>query len=450
MIRTLLISLLVVGSTTTYSETLLEIYELAKQNDHEYKAAIARFNRNKEAATIARSQLLPQINGSASYGRTENEQSGSVNSDTTTDSLTYGIELQQALIDFNVLNNYRGQKLITAIAEVQLAADEQALIVRSATAYFDVLRAVDQQRTAEAEEKALATQLEQTRQRYEVGLVSINDVHETQAAFDSAVANRISADVSVGIALEALTIITGKNHNSIAPLKDDFLATLPQPNDKQAWIDAATNNNLLLQISKLDADAAVFSTKAARGNRLPRLTGTLSYSDGNSDRTGSGSSSDSVPINSETDSETTELRLNLQVPLYTGGNLNARQRQAAQEQIETRETYLLTQRQTLQQTRSLFLEVTTDIAQIKARKQAIVSSESALEATQAGYEAGTRDIVDVVTAQGNLFEAQRDYFTALYDYIINTLELKEVAGGLTVSDLQQLDEALQPNRLIAN
>ncbi len=429
-------------SSEAYSESLLQVYALSKQNDLQHKADIARFNANKEAVNIARSGLLPQITGNAGYSDVETDTTtntsfttqGTANTDTT----EYSISLTQPLINFSALNTYRSGKIQTTAAEVQLAADEQALIIRSAQAYFDVLSAIDQLRTSKAEEKALSTQLEQTRQRYEVGLISINDVHETQAAFDSSVANRISAEANVGIQLEALTIITGQDHNSISPLKNSFIASYPTPNDKQAWIDAARKNNLSLQVSKLNADSATYDAKAAKANRYPELTGSLGY--GHSDRDTSGANSGT------TDVDTTSISLDLSIPLYTGGNLTARQRQAAQNQILAREQFLLAQRETIQTTRSEFLEVTTDIAQIKARKQAIVSNESALDATRAGYEAGTRDIVDVVNAQRNLFQARRDYFTALYGYIINTLELKQVAGTLSVKDLEQLEGWLENDK----
>jgi len=435
-----------VFSTHTHSDSLLEVYELAVKNDHQYQANLANYKASKEAINIGRSALLPQISGSASYSDTNTETNSSnsaFDGESDTETTSYSVELTQAIINFNALNNYRSSKLQTTAAEVQLAADQQSLIIRSAEAYFDVLRAIDQLRTSQAEEKALSTQLEQTRQRYEVGLISINDVYEAKAAYDSTVASRLSAQVNVGITLDALTILTAKNHSSISPLKNDFSASYPTPNDKQVWIDAATKNNLALQVSKLNADVASYNAKAIKANRYPTLSGSISY--GNSDSDRSGVSTGSGSGNRSDESDTTRFSLDLRVPIFTGGNLTARQRQSAQAQIASKETFLLNQRSTIQETRSLFLTVSTDIAQIKARKQAIVSNESALEATQAGYDAGTRDIVDTVNAQRNLFQAQRDYFNALYNYIISTLNLKQVAGTLNIKDLEQLEKHLKEN-----
>lgn len=424
-------------SPSSYSDSLLEVYELATKNDHEYQARLAQYNADKEAVNIARGALLPQVVGTASYSDTESDNTSSdtaFDGETDSDTKEYSVGLEQAIINFNALNTYRQGKLQTAVAEVQLAADQQALIIRSAEAYFDVLRAIDQLRTSQAEEKSLATQLEQTRQRYEVGLISINDVYEAQAAYDSTVANRLVAEVNVGDSLEALTILTGKGHSSIAPLKEAFVASPPTPNDKQVWVESANKNNLSIQVDKLNAEVAAYNAKAIKANRYPELSGSISYGNRDTENSGLNSRSD--------DTDTTSLSLDLRVPIFTGGTLSAQQRQAAQSQIAAREQFLFTQRRTIQQTRSLFLTVSTDIAQIKARKQAIISNESALEATQAGYEAGTRDIVDVVNAQRNLFQAQRDYFNALYGYIVNTLNLKQAAGTLNVKDLEELEKSL--------
>jgi outer membrane protein len=433
------------NNQAAHSQTLTQIYELAKTNDLQYQADIARFNANKEIGAITRSNLRPQISGNASYGTAETDTTTTTSASNpslfnddgsaTTDGIAYSVSLDQALINFSALNTYRSGKIQGTAAEFQLAADKQSLIIRTAQAYFDVLGAIDQFKTSQAEEKALKTQLEQTRQRYEVGLISINDVHEAQAAYDSAFANRLSTETNVGIQFEALTILTGRSHDRLATLKDNFAASPPSPNDKQVWINAAQTDNLLLQVSKLNADAAVFDAKSAKADRYPELTGSLNYNFDDSDRS-SGSTS------RQTETDQISASLNLRIPIYNGGSLTARERQAAQNQLLAREQFLLTQRNTIQTTRSVFLQVNNDIAQINARKQAIVSNQSALQATQAGYDAGTRDIVDVVNAQRNLFQAQRDYYTTVYNYIINTLELKQAAGTLSEVHLKELDSWL--------
>jgi outer membrane protein len=418
-------------------DSLVDIYALAQSNDHQLKSDYAEYLADQEVAAINRSVLRPQITGTASISRTNTDNSGTTSSETDTDNKAYGIALTQQLLNNNAWDTYEQGKTQSRLAKATYAVSEQELIIRSAQAYFDALRATDQLQTDTAEEKAQATLLEQTKQRYEVGLISINDVHETQAAYDSATADRINSEAKVGIQLDALTVITGKLHDDIAPLKEDFVAMVPEPKNKQAWVDFALANNLSLKVSALRVEASQLGKKAAKSHHLPTLTGSINYSDSNNDIDTIGSAS------RDSDSATTTFSLNFSMPLYTGGGLSARERQAVQTSIRDQEDLLFTRRSTIQNSRSLYLSVTTDIAQLKARKQAIVSNESALSATKAGYDAGTRDIVDVVNAQSNLFQAQRDHLDTLYDYIINTLLLKQAAGILQVSDIELLNSSLK-------
>jgi outer membrane protein len=431
-----LIFLVIAPLSYAERDSLRDIYALAQSNDHQLKSDYAEYLAGQEVAAINRAVLRPQITGTASVSRANTDSSGTTSSKTDTDNNTYGIALTQQLLNTNAWNTYAQGKSQAQLAQATYAASEQELIIRSAQAYFDTLRAIDQLQTDTAEEKAQATLLEQTKQRYEVGLISINDVHETQAAYDSATANRINSEANVGIQLDALTVITGKLHDDIVPLKENFEVVEPEPKNKQAWVDFALANNLSLKVSNLRAEASQLGAKAAKSNHLPTLTGSINYSDSNTDIDTAGST------RADNNSATTTFSINFNMPLYTGGSLSARERQAVQTSIRDQEDLLFTRRSTIHDTRSLYLSVTTDIAQLKARKQAILSNESALSATKAGYDAGTRDIVDVVNAQSNLFQAQRNRLDTLYDYIINTLLLKQASGLLQVSDIDQLNDSL--------
>lgn len=419
------------------SESLLHVYQLAEKNDPQLKAEAAAYQAALEAATLGRSALLPQIDAKANYTDSTTEGQGVTSSDTSDDSVAYSLTLQQTLFNLSALNSYRVSKTATRQAALTFSADQQALIIRTAEGYFNVLRALDQLRTSQTEKQALDTQLQQTNQRYAVGLISINDVHQAQAAYDNALANTLSAQASLGIELESLSTLTGEHPETLAPLKDNFVASAPEPSSRQAWIDFALQNNVALSLSQLNSESARLSHKATRAKRYPTLSGSLSYQR-QEDPTGPGASTD-----------TNAISLDLAMPIYTGGRHTAEARQAAQQQIEAEQLLNLTRRNTIQTTRTLFLSVMTDIAQINARQQAIVSQTSALEATQAGYEAGTENIVDLVNAQRNLFQSQRDYATALYDYIINSLRLKEVAGLLTIKDLEALDMWLEKDKTLS-
>jgi outer membrane protein len=431
-------TLLLCSASLSYSagDTLLDIYALAKANDHQLKSDYAEYLAASEAANINLAALRPEISGTAGVSKTNTDTSGTTPRETDTDEVRYGVSLSQPLIDFSAWNTYKQGKTEKRVAEINYEASKQSLIIRTAQAYFDALREVDQLQTDIAEEKAQATLLEQTRQRYQVGLISINDVHETQAAYDSAVANRIGTEANVGIQLDSLSVLTGKLHTSIAPLKKDFTVIAPEPSNQQAWVDFSLANNFTLKASELTTEARLLQAKAAKSDHLPTVTGNISYTNSDSDIDTVGST------RSDSDTNSTVFSINLTIPLYAGGGLSARERQAVQLALSAKEDFLFTQRSTIQSTRSLYLSVTTAIAQIKARKQAILSNESALEATKAGYDAGTRDIVDVVNAQSNLYQAQRNYLDTLYDFIIDTLLLKQAAGNLQVSDLESLNQSL--------
>ncbi len=436
-----------------HAETLEEIYQLALENDHTYKAAKARLAADKEAKNLARAGLLPRINGSFSLTESETERSGqqvgfqvipssSGDTDNTDASTTnYAITLEQPIIDFSAWNDFKAGAFSAKTAALEFAIAEQSLIIRAATAYFDVLEAYDRLQTALAEEKAFKQQLEQSQKRFEVGLTAITEVHESQAAYDSAVAGRLSAEGLYSIAFENLEVITGKQIESLSPLKENFPVVLPDPLDRKEWVKFSLSNNLNLKISSLNAKSAKATAKARKADLYPVVTGNLSYSNSNDDGDFNGD-----PF--ENDTEVTSFGVTVTVPLYNGGSRWASRRQANQASIQAEEIYLQTQRDTVQNARSVHLNVVTGVATVKARKQATTSNQSALDATQSGYEVGTRDLVDVLNAQRNLFAAQRDYQEALYDYILFTLNQKEVAGTLESKHISELNQWLDSAKSI--
>ena len=452
----LILSLTLMSGLST-AETLQEIYELALRNDSQLKADIAAYEAGKEGKKIGLSNLLPNINGGVSYSDSSRDSEGQQvfngipvgpASTSTTDSTStgYSASLSQPLFDLPAWYSYKQGNLNTEQAEIQFKADQQAFIIRVAQAYFNVLRAIDGLETSIAEQTALESQLEQTRQRFEVGLTAITDVYEAQASYDSAVANTLSSRGNLGIAYEALAVLTGQAHDSVAPVVENFQAVNPVPENRADWVDFAMQNNYNLESARLNAEASRLTSKIRTSAHLPTLSADIRYSHNDGDTESSlnpGSISNSI-------SDTTSYSINLNVPIYSGGRTSAQRRQAYQNYMRAQELYNSTQRQTIQSARSLHLAVETSVAQVAARQQAIVSNQSALEATQAGYEVGTRNLVDVLQAQRSLFLAQRAYYTALYDYILNTLSLKQAAGLLNPKDIEELnqflDSANQVNR----
>ena len=430
---------------TSLADTLTAIYESAVQNDPVLRAARANFNADRENKNIARGALLPQLSISGDYTQSElNDSSpivgmgGLIDSDTT----SYSASLNQAIFDMPSWYSFQSGKALSESARAQFSADQQSLIIRVSDAYFNVLRAYDNLQTRDAEERAIQRQLEQTRERFEVGLLPVTDVHEAQAVFDDAAVNSLEARGALNIAFEGLAVLTGQDHKVLAGLTENFAATNPEPLSNQEWVDFAIGNNFQLKVAELGKDAAYNSAKASAAARLPKVSGRVSYFDSDSDGTRYTS-----PFESQQDGHS--FVVSVTMPIWMGGSVDAQRRQAKQRSIASDEGYIATKRNTVQAARSLHQLVLTNTARVKARKQSITSADSALQATQAGYEVGTRNIVDVLVAQRTVYQARRNYSNARYDYILSMMRLKEVAGQLSPEDIYQLNAWLDPQRVIA-
>ncbi len=441
----LLVSLMALVPFTASANSLLDVYELAVQNDAQLKADKAKYDAGLANKTIGRSGLLPQINARAQFSNSDEDLTNNLTNvtlKTDSDSTGWDLSLSQPLFNMSAWYGYQQGIKLSEQAEAQFGADQQSLIVRTAEAYFNVLRSIDTLEATVAEEKALAKQLEQTKQRFEVGLTAITEVHEAQAAFDSARAATLEARGNLGISYEALEVLTGKPEDKVAPLSVKFPVVNPSPANRAEWVEFSLKNNYNLKASRLQADAALQNAKANKSNHLPTLGANLGYSDYDSDGTSRGETFDST-----TDGSSINLRLD--IPIYSGGATSGRSRQAYAQYTQAQELYNSTQRNVIQSTRALHLTVETDVASVQARKQAIVSNQSALEATQSGYEVGTRNLVEVLLAQRNLYQARRNYSDVLYNYVIDTIKLREVAGMLTPADVQEIDKWLLDDSLVS-
>jgi outer membrane protein len=417
------------------------MYLQALENDHSFKAAQANRDAGLENKNLGRAGLLPQIEATAGVGQSRIDSNGteappSEPGKFDVDQTNYGVQLRQAIFDMSSWHQYTRGKALTNAAQAEFALAEQNLILRVANAYFDALKAVDNLATAKAEEAALARQLEQTKQRFAVGLTAITEVHEAQAVYDSSVADRLVASGRLGIAFEALEVITGKRTDSLNPLSAQFPVEAPKPAAREEWVNMARESNAALKLASFVKDAEEARAKSAKSEHLPKLSGALSYN-------GSETNRDDLTAEDQTG---TSIRLDLSVPLYTGGRLSASRRQAYSQYLSAKEDYFRTQRDIVQETHSYHLAVLTSAATVKARKQAITSSRSALDATKAGYDVGTRDLVDVLNAQRNVFRAERDYSETLYTYVVASLRLKQAAGVLAAKDVNDLDQWLDPSK----
>jgi len=445
------------ASSLSNADTLADIYELALKNDARLKAAEASYLANIEIEEQAFSALLPQISASGSYQDDDFDSAGFnqnalavIESNYQADTTTYGISLQQNILDLSAWFRFKSGKERTKQAQAQFSFDQQDVIVRVAEAYFDVLRQIDNLEASKAEERATKRQLEQTQQRFDVGLIAITDVHEARAVFDTTVVRRLTDEGNLGTSLESLTVLTGQEHQNLWLLNKDFPVVDPDPMSRDEWVQFALKNNYALKAALYAAESARQNATAKRMGHAPTITGSLSYND--QDRNGEVSvTGTSLIIPQDQESDGTSMVLRLQVPLYSGGRVSSIRRQAHQQYNVALQNKIETQRVVIRNARSSHLTVSNDVQRVNARQQSIVSTSSALDATEAGYEVGTRNIVDVLQAQRSLYSSIRDYANSRYDYVLNMLRLKRAAGILTPQDTYDISKWLvEPGAPTAN
>ena len=449
---------LCLGSAASQADTLADIYELALKNDARLQAAEAIYRSNIESEKQALSSMLPQINATADYSEDDttgfnnqtfilegNSLSSISDDDSESDTTVFNVQLTQTLFNLSSWFDFKRGKEITKQAEAQLAFDQQDVMVRVASAYFDVLRALDNLEASKAEERATKRQLEQTQQRFDVGLIAITDVHEAKAVYDSTVVRRLTDEGNLGTSYESLTVLTGQEHANLWLLNKDFPVMDPDPMDRNEWVNFSIQNNNALKAAIYGMEAARQNATARKMGHAPTVSGSLSYRDYSQDgervsNLNNATGGISRPFESESDGYTIGVRLT--VPLYSGGRVSSQRRQAYEQYNAALQQKIETERTVIRNARASHITVTNDVKRINARQQAIVSTSSALGATEAGYEVGTRNIVEVLQAQRSLYSSIRDYANSRYDYVLNLLRLKQAAGILTPQDIYDIDKWL--------
>ena len=441
------------GAAPLRADTLQEIYELALEHDAELKSREASYRAALENARRSRAALLPQISARYEHSETETESTSQsfnfnasgmvlpveVGSVLDTKRQGYQLSLNQALFDLPAWVNYLSGRKLSRQAEAAFAADQQDLILRVVEGYLGALRAQDELEAAAARERAFQRQFEQARLRFQVGLIAITEVHEARAAQDLAKVDKIAAENRLNVALEQLSVLTGRRHAGLHRLQEKFEAKSPEPETRSAWVEFALGNNYRLAAARHAESAARRKAWAGRLEHLPKVSGSLSYSDYETrgTRVEMPPSLFNLPPDSEQEQEIVAVRV--EMPLFAGGGISASRRQAVQEYLAARESRIGLQRATVANARALHMTVLSDIARVNARRQSLISSQSALDATTAGYEVGTRNIVDLLNAQNVLYGAKRDYAFARYDYVQNMMRLKQAAGLLSPEDVGRLD-----------
>jgi outer membrane protein len=413
---------------------LWSIYQVALEYDAEMRAAEAELRAALEARPQARSALLPQLEAGASQAHTRTEPSGFPN--TSYDTTRFDLTLNQSVYDHRNYVVLRQADLGIAQATAVRDSARQALILRVAEAYFGVLAAQDNLTFAEAEKEAIGRQLEQAERRFEVGLIAITDVKESQAQFDIAVAQEIAAMNQLDVAREQLAVVTGQYYEALAALSVAMPLATPEPADMDQWVASAVDTNLTLTAQRFATEFAAEEIKRQRAGHYPTVGLQASYADIDN----SGAPGDQFQF---LDRRDTQIALQLRVPLYTGGRTTSLTRESRERFDSAREQLALTQRLTVQQTRSAYLSVVSGASQVRALERALESTQAAAEAAEAGFEVGTRTAVDVLLALREVFRAQRDYAQARYDFVLNTLRLRQAAGTLDEQDIMAVNAWLE-------
>jgi outer membrane protein len=427
---TLLLSILVINVQA--SDDLMTVYRQVLDSDPELKAAEAGHRANLLGKDKARALLLPNadLSGSTARSKRDIESSGS----TTFDNTGYTLSIAQPIFRYDALVQNKQADISIQQSQTALSATQQQIILKAAERYFDLLSSQADLEFAQSEKTAIAKQLEQAKKRFDVGLIAITDVHEAQAAYDLATAAEITAVNQLASSIEALTEITGSTHSSLAKLGQGLPLHRPDPDNMENWTDIALQQNLQLKALELTSQIAKEDIRLQRAGHYPSLDIVASHDFSDNTRIGATALGEST---------TDSIALQLNVPLYKGGLTTAQVKESAHLYTQALHNLDQERRSVLRQTRDAFRGVINGIGQVLALKQATVSNRSALETTQAGFEVGTRTIVDVLLAQRGLFGAKRDHDQSRHQYILNILRLKLAAGTLSPEDLEYFNKWLE-------
>jgi outer membrane protein len=452
-LRVAIVAALGLASATAGATDLAEAYHRAQRSDPQLREADATRLALREARPQAFAALLPQLQATAGY--THDNSSGlstfftssgvsSYNSQTGTNNKQWALELRQSVFHWEKFAAVRQANAQVAQAEVDYSVARQSLILRTATAYFAVLAAQDTVEAAQAAREAISHQLEQAEQRFEVGLIAVTDVEEARAANDQAAATLIAAKRTLATARDQLREVTGDSVEILSRPGDDMPLVAPDPVGEDQWVRTALDQNLSLASARMGAEIARESITVAEAGHLPSVD--LVARESNVDVTGSTSLIDpslgSLTYPANTGTRDKQISLQLTVPLFSGGAVASRVRQASYEHRAAHERLERVARATERGTRDAYLGVITEISRVKALRQAVQSSRIALTATEAGYEVGTRTAVDVLLARQRLFDAQTTYARSRYDYLLNVLTLEQESGTLDDRSVDRLNALL--------
>jgi len=448
------IAAILIAPLTSNAASLLEVFQHALQNDPLIQEAEARRLATEEAAPQARSLLFPQIQANAGWNSTDSEGEQiifDINQGITTigfvaesTSKSWDIGLRQTIFRWDQVVGLKQAGKRVAQAGADYKAAQQDLIIRVATRYFDVLAAEDVLTAIRADRLAIVRQLELAKQRFEVGLIAITDVHEAQAAYDQATADEIGAKRTLATSRGFLREITGQHVATLSAPIDEMPLPSPNPADEASWIDQAMEQNLRLISSRLGEEVARHEIAFRRTGHYPTLdlVAGRSFNDAVGETQFEGTPV--FPADSSQTADSISLQFNL--PIFSGGRTSSRVREAIYLHRASMKQLKRVSWETERATRDAYLGVLAEISRVRTLKQSVASGRTALEATQAGFDVGTRTIVDVLISQRALYTSITNYYQSRYAYIGNILLLKQAAGALQIRDIEEIDHWLVDRR----
>jgi outer membrane protein len=421
-----------------FAADLMQVYREAQDNDPTFAAARATLDAGREKMPQGRAGLLPSLTLSGNTVWNENEVSlynSTVLGKPRYNSNGYQVTLSQPLFRWQNWVSYDQSKIQVAQAEANFAQARQDLILRVAQAYFDVNYAIENLKAVRANKTAIAQQLESAKKNFEVGTSTITDTHEAQARFDLAAAQEIAAESDYEVKQRALQAIIGKEPGDLSTTRKDAQLTAPQPNEMNQWVAAAEKDSIAVQVQQANADIAEREVSKQRAGHYPTLD--LVANSGNSKSFGS-------TALGMLETEYQNIGLQLNIPVFQGGQVVSRQREAAANRTASQSNLEAARRSAALSARQYYLGVVNGLAQVKALKAALVSSQSALESNKLGYEVGVRINIDVLNAENQVYVTRRDLARATLDTLLSQLRLKAAVGALGEDDVAQINALLEP------
>ena len=443
MKKGLLVLSLALAGAPALGADLLQVYRDAVGYDAQFASAKSAWEAGQEKLPQGRAGLLPVISASANTTWNELDFSrrvpGTANTDASYNTNGYQLTLTQPLFRWQNYEQYGQSKLAVAQADALFSQAKQDLILRVSQAYFEVLLAQANLETSQMQKTAIGEQLEAAKRNFEVGTATIVDTHEAQSRYDIATAQELGAQNELEIKRQALRLITGKVFENLARLRREVELLRPQPDNMTQWVESAESGSPLVAAQQAALEIADKEINKQRAGHLPTID--LVATTGRNSATGGLTAGAVIPYGYDSHVSTVGVQLNL--PIFSGGAVMSRDREAVALRDKARADLDNTRRSAALNVRQASLGVTSGLAQVKALRQALVSSQSSLDSNKLGYEVGVRINIDVLNAQQQLALTRRDLAKSVFDTLIAQLRLKSAAGSLSEDDIQAVNALLE-------